>query len=227
MIGSMPQVKIGDMKIEAILFDLGKVLIDFNMQAMLQTMAASCSKSAAQLEEVFRDPELICSYESGTITTRQFYEHLCHCGGLQLDMPAFCQMWTSIFTADLLVSEDLLRQLRERYPLILVSNTNESHAEYVLQRYPILDYFDDKVFSFEVGAMKPDRRIYERAIELSGKQPQALFFTDDREENVRGARELGIVAHQFQSEARLIAALQDAGVELGDILQRNPLYSQT
>jgi FMN phosphatase YigB (HAD superfamily) len=68
--------------------------------------------------------------------------------------------------------------------------------------------------------MKPDRKIYERAIHVSGYRPEALFFTDDREENVRAARQLGIHAHQFRTESALIDALQVAGVELGDFVQR-------
>jgi len=206
------------MKIEAILFDLGKVIIDFSLAPMLEEMCASCSRPAEEFKKTFLDWDLIRRYECGVITTRQFYEHLCVHGGLQMDFDYFRQLWTSIFASELLISEDLLRSLRRRYPLILVSNTNEGHAEYFSRRYPILDCFDQKVFSFEVGAMKPDRRIYERAIALSGKRPEALFFTDDREENVLGARELGICAHQFCGEAGLIAALQAAGVEIGQML---------
>jgi putative hydrolase of the HAD superfamily len=139
----------------------------------------------------------------------------------------FHRLWTSIFRGDLLISDNLLRHLRERYPLILVSNTNEGHAEYVCRRYPILEYFEDKIFSFEVGAMKPDRKIYERAIAVSGKQAEALFFTDDREENIQGARQLGIRTHRFRSEEGLVVALQDAGVDIGDFIHRDSLRGRT
>ena len=215
----MPQVKIVNMKIEALLFDLGKVIIDFSMDSMLQELCASCSQPATEFERVLQDPDLVRRYESGQITTRQFYEHLCDLGGLQLNFARFSQLWSSVF-ADLLISEELLRELRRRYPLILVSNTNESHAKHLSDRYPVLDYFDEKIFSFQVGAMKPDPRIYEFAIAASGRRAEALFFTDDREENVQGARKLGIHAHQFRSEDRLVAALQDAGVEVGSFVRR-------
>ena len=115
---------------------------------------------------------------------------------------------------ELMISEDLLKTLQQRYPLILVSNTNEAHVEFIAKNYPVFDYFKHKVFSFEVHAMKPDRGIYEYAIALSRTRPEALFFVDDREENVQAARELGILAHQFRSEAGLIAALRDAGIDL-------------
>ncbi len=223
----MPQVKIAIMKIEAILFDLGKVIVDFDFQTMFRQLCGFCSKPAEEFEQVFVDPEWALRYEQGLITTREFYEHLCECGGLEMELSEFCRIWSSIFAKELLVSEALLHELKQRYPLILVSNTNEAHANYIRQNYSILDYFDEKIFSFEVGCMKPDRRIYECAIEASGKPAQALFFTDDRPENIDGARQLGIRAHQFRSETDLITALRDAGVDMGDFIHRNPLVSRS
>ena len=223
----MPQVKIANMKIEAILFDLGKVIVDFDFQSMLRQLCHSCSKPAEEFEKVFVDPEWALRYERGLVTTREFHEHLCSSGGLEMELSEFCRIWSSIFAEELLISEKLLRELKQRYPLILVSNTNEAHAEHIRQNYSVLDYFDEKIFSFEVGCMKPDRRIYEYAIEASGKPAEALFFTDDRPENIEGARQLGIRAHQFRSESDLIAALQDAGVEIGDFAPRNPFGSRS
>ena len=200
------------MPIEAILFDLGKVLLDFDLDPVLGKFISSC-REPEQFRRVFFDSELAYRYECGGITTAEFHDHLCRFGGLQMDVSAFRSAWTSMFHPNLLLPEDLLTGLRRRYPLILVSNTNEAHAAYIADRYPLFGYFEHKVFSFEVGAMKPDARIYRRAIELSGKAAQSLFFVDDREENVLGARALGIHAHQFSSEASLIEALHAAGVE--------------
>jgi FMN phosphatase YigB (HAD superfamily) len=202
------------MAVEAILFDLGKVLIDFSMDPVLQKFGETSSRSPEELEQVFRDSKLAYEYESGAISTDEFYQRLCELGGVQMEKSEFCSIWSDVFAPEPLVSEDLVKTLADRYPLILVSNTNELHADYLLERYPVLDYFGHKVFSFEVGAMKPERRIYERAIALSGKPAERLFFTDDREENVFGAREMGIQAHQFRSEDELIQALASAGVEV-------------
>jgi HAD superfamily hydrolase (TIGR01549 family) len=100
--------------------------------------------------------------------------------------------------------------------LILVSNTNEAHIDFVRANFRVLDYFDHLVFSYKVGSLKPDREIFEHAIAISGHPPEALFYTDDREENVLAAAQLGMCAHQFRGESKLIAALQEAGVEALD-----------
>jgi HAD superfamily hydrolase (TIGR01509 family) len=88
----------------------------------------------------------------------------------------------------------------------------------VRSNYRVLDYFDHHVLSYEVGSLKPDRKIFEYAIAVSGHQPNTLFFTDDREENILAARQLGMHAHQFQTELHLVDALQQAGVEIPDFI---------
>src|SRR5262249_29464942 len=103
-----------------------------------------------------------------------------------------------------------------------VSNTNEAHIEFIRSRYRVLDYFDQHICSYEVGSLKPDRKIFERAIQVSGHRPDELFFADDREENILAARQLGIHAHQFRTESLLVEALQKAGVETGVPIPRIP-----
>lgn len=201
------------MKIDALLFDLGKVLIDFNFETGVQALHAACSISREQLDDVLWDETWIRRYEQGEITTAEFHRYLCETADLNMAISEFRRTWSSVFLPDPLVSEDLLRALKRRYPLILVSNTNEAHIEFIQSKYAVLDFFDHHILSYKVGSMKPDRKIFDHAIAASGCPPEALFFTDDRVENVAAARELGIHAHQFKSEAKLVEALRESGVE--------------
>ena len=202
------------MKIEAILFDLGKVIIDFNFETGVQALHAACSISRNRLDEVLWDENWIRRYERGEISTREFHTYLCDTADLKMDLIGFCRTWSSVFLPDLIVSEELLAALKRNYPLICVSNTNEAHVDYVRSNYRVLDYFDHHVFSHEVGSLKPDRKIFEHAIRVSGRPAEALFFTDDREENILAAREFGMHAHQFKTETMLVDALQHAGIEI-------------
>ena len=187
------------MKIEALLFDLGKVLIDFNFETGVQALHASCSISRDRLEEVLWDENWIRRYERGEISTVQFHEYLCKTADLQMPLPHFRETWSSVFLPGLIVSEELVATLKRKYPLILVSNTNEAHFEFVRSKYRIVDYFDRHVLSYEVGSLKPDRKIFEHAIAAANRPAEALFFIDDRDENIIAARQLGIKAHQFKS----------------------------
>jgi len=205
-------------KIEALLFDLGKVLIDFNFETGVQALHGACSISRDRLEEVLWDETWIRRYERGEISTGEFHSYLCETAALKMDLTGFREVWSSVFLPGLLVSERLLATLRRKYPLILISNTNEAHFEFIRDKYPVIDYFDQHVLSYVVGSLKPDRKIFEHAIRVSGFRPEALFFTDDREENILAARELGIHSHQFRTEPLLIAALEAANVEINDFI---------
>jgi glucose-1-phosphatase len=204
--------KIFSVKIEAILFDLGKVIIDFNFELGMQRWAGNCRLSREEFERVIWAKDWIRRYERGEISTADYHRYLCDVGTLQMELEEFRQSWSEVFMPDLIVSEALLADLKRNYPLILVSNTNEVHVEFVAARYKVFDYFDHKIFSHEVGSLKPDRKIFEAAIAASGRPADALFFTDDREENVQAATRLGMHAHQFVSESALIEALRAHGV---------------
>jgi len=201
-------------KIEALLFDLGKVLINFSFEPVVKTLHESCSISRAQFEAILWDKVLVRRYERGEISTEEFHDYLRERASLNMTLPQFCTTWASVFMPDPLISEELLANLKRRYPLILVSNTNEAHVEFIREKYRVFDYFDHLVFSYEVGLLKPDPKIFQHAIAASKRPAEALFFTDDREENVVAAAALGIRSHQFVSEAKLVDALQQAGVEI-------------
>lgn len=192
---------------------MGKVLIDFDFERGMQRFAARSSLGREGFERVIWGQDWMRRYERGQVSTADYHQHLREAGRLDMDIEEFRATWSSVFLPDTLVSERLLAALKSRYPLILLSNTNEAHATFVLRQYGgILDHFDRKVFSHEVGAMKPDREIYEAAIAAAGMPPEALFFTDDRDENIEGAQRLGIHARKFVSEADLVADLKAHGV---------------
>jgi glucose-1-phosphatase len=202
--------------IEALLFDLGKVFIDFDFELGMRQFVAKTSLSREEFERVIWDKRWIRRYERGEISTAEYHRHLCETGKLCMALEEFEQAWSDVFLPDLILPELLLLDLKQRYPLILVSNTNEAHVAFIAKQYPVFDHFGHRIFSHEVGSLKPDSKIYEEAIRVSGKAPESLFFTDDREENIEAALQLGIRAHLFRSPSGLLQALRDHGVEVAD-----------
>jgi putative hydrolase of the HAD superfamily len=203
-------------EIEGLLFDLGKVLIDLDFALGIDRLASRCDLPRERFEAILLDDSWNRRYECGAISTVEYHRHLCEHGGLRMELEEFNESWSAILLPGMIFPERLLAGLKQRYSLVLVSNTNECHANHVAKNYRVFDYFDAKIFSHEVGVMKPDAAIYEAAIAASGKPPEALFFIDDREENVAGARQIGIRAHQFTCLDGLISALRLHGVEVGE-----------
>lgn len=93
----------------------------------------------------------------------------------------------------------LVQELGKRYRTFLLSNTNAIHARCYNARLKAdfgienLDHLLGKAYySHELGYRKPDKRIYTKALELSGIRPEETLFFDDNQENVEAARGVGI-----------------------------------
>jgi putative hydrolase of the HAD superfamily len=146
---------------------------------------------------------LVPQLEIGQVGSRDFVSRLGAALGVSFDYAQFCEIWSSIFLPGTLIPESLIIDLKKRYPLVLLSNTNEMHFEMLERNYPILGHFQKRALSHEVGAAKPNPLIYQKAVELAGCRAEECFFTDDIPEYVEGARKLGIDAVQFQSAEQL------------------------
>tara|TARA_B100000315_G_scaffold239830_1_gene259059 strand:- start:365 stop:697 length:333 start_codon:yes stop_codon:yes gene_type:complete len=104
-------------------------------------------------------------------------------------------------------------QLKDRFPLFGISNTNRLHFEYVYKRYPVIQKIQKWVLSYEVGTVKPDPAIYYKAIRLIGQPPEKIFYVDDRLELVEAASKLGLQSWQFTGADAFGQKLQELGAQ--------------
>jgi FMN phosphatase YigB (HAD superfamily) len=96
--------------------------------------------------------------------------------------------------------------------LVLLSNTSVTHLRFIEQKFQVLQFMDERVTSFETGAMKPDDRIFQAALEKSGCSPNECFYTDDIMAYVDKGASFGIHSHQFTTNANLRTALLAHGL---------------
>ena len=198
--------------IKTVIFDLGKVIVPFDFGRGYRAMAELCSYSPEEIPKRIGSTDLVRRFECGEIAPEPFVEQLCRTLDLQMEYAHFCEIWSSIFLPDTLIPESLLRGLKRRYRLLLLSNTNAIHFKMIRETYPLLLHFDDYVLSYEVGALKPSPRIYEEAIARAQCAPGECFFTDDIAEYVAAANTAGMDAVQFQSAAQIEGELLSRGV---------------
>ena len=199
--------------IKTIIFDLGKVIIPFDFQRAYQRIAPVCAYSPAQIPERLRGTNLVNRFECGAIEPEPFFEQFSQILELNVGFDEFQEIWGSIFLPETLVPASLIAALRERYRMLVLSNTNVIHFELVRQKYPIIGLFHDHVLSYRVGAMKPDAAIYEEAVRRAECAPAECFFTDDIPAYVEGARAHGIDAVQFQNAEQIESELRSRGVQ--------------
>jgi putative hydrolase of the HAD superfamily len=179
------------MKISAVCFDLGKVLLHFDWDLMLDRVA---KKSPVPKEEILRrlfgDPQVL-AYEKGAITSAKFFAHFKKLAGYKGTSKELRQAFSEIFTP---MSDHiaLAAMLRPHYPLAIISNTNEAHIRHAESTYTFFSLFSARIYSHQVKAMKPEPAIYKAALTaLGGIDPLGALFIDDLEPNIVGAVKLG------------------------------------
>lgn len=198
--------------IEVVYFDLGKVIIDFDHSRAAQELLKVTPLSLKEAMEVLSDAELVTEYETGRLSSQEHYRKVCRRLQMDVSIEKFKELWGSMFLPEPLLSEPFLHDLKNRYRLMLLSNTNEIHFDFITQHYPILRVIEGRLLSYQTGCMKPDARIFELAIQKAGVAPENIFFTDDRTENVEAAQRAGIQALLFQSETQLKREMLSRGM---------------
>jgi epoxide hydrolase-like predicted phosphatase len=189
--------------IKTILFDLGNVIFPFDFRRAYAKLGPLCSCPVAEISGRLRSTDLVRRFETGRIAAEPFVSELSKLIGLEATYSEFCDLWTSVFFEDTLVPDALIASLADRHRLLVLSNTNPIHFSMLKAKYPLLGHFDDFVLSYEVGALKPDAEIYQKAIQRAGCRPEECFFTDDIAINVDAARDNGMDAVRFQSAPQL------------------------
>jgi len=203
-------------KIKAIIFDLGNVLVDFDHMIAARKISGFTDMAAEDIFNLFFDSPLTAAFEEGRISPLDFFSEVKGKLNLKLDYDRFVLIWNEIF----FLSEknravyDLAKLLRGRYKLSVLSNVNFLHLEYIKNKFPIFDVFDNVITSCELGVKKPDPAIYKKALEILGMEAGSTFYTDDRAELIEKAKELGIRSFVFTGAEQLRSDLRAAGVDL-------------
>ncbi len=197
---------------KTLIFDLGNVLVPFDFRRGYKTLEAFCDCPAEEIPRRVSATTLAADFESGRIPPEEFHRRIAELIGLRMDYPRFCEVWNSVFLPDPLVPEETVRSLRQRYRMLLLSNTNVLHFAMLRENYPILEHFDGYILSHEVGALKPEPRIYREAVARAGCLPRECFFTDDVPAYVEGAKREGIDAVRFTGYENLKAELAARGI---------------
>ena len=181
----------GDTTPEAVVFDLGKVLLDFDYGIATRKLAQHCGVSHEAVGGVIDQSPLLYAYETGHITCDDFYRQVCSRTGFRGDMGVFSASFSDIFTPiDEMIA--LHRRLRERaVPTYIFSNTNPIAIAHIRGQFPFFKDFDGYVLSYEHGTMKPEARIYEQVEKVTGKGRAEVLYIDDRPENIEAGRARG------------------------------------
>jgi len=202
--------------IKTLLVDVGQVLVALDYPAALRRVMQYTRLPGDEISRRMAGHQAVILYESGQMPTEAFYEATCRLLEMQVSLAEFKSGWADMFALSTpdgrCISSCLFRELKQKYRMVALSNTNEMHWEYLESVFPLIREFDECVLSFRVGAMKPDPKNYLAALTAAGCSPTEVLFIDDLPVNIEAAEKMGIKGVLYQGEARLRQDLRRLGL---------------
>jgi FMN phosphatase YigB (HAD superfamily) len=196
---------------KVIIFDLGNTLIKFDHNISAKKFAKLFHLDSEEVRRLFFDSKLTRAFERGQISSKGFHAHITGNLGVKIPFRDFVSIWNDIFWLDE-GSCAIARRLKKDYKLFLLSNISRLHYEYIAKKFDILKIFDEIILSFAVGAIKPEKLIFEDAIRRAGGDKRAVIYIDDREDLIREASLFGIESIKYEGSERLEKDLKERGV---------------
>jgi putative hydrolase of the HAD superfamily len=196
-------------KVEALLFDLGGVIVELDWERVFSHWARCAGKPVAPIRAGFSFDVPYQRHERGEIDAAAYYESLRR--SLQLDIPdhELDAGWKAVFVREIPQTVALIRSLGGRIPMYLFSNSNPAHRAAWSTRFAhAIEPFERVFVSSEIGRRKPSRESFEHIATEIGVPLASILFFDDTLENVEGAREAGLQAVHVRSPQDVRDALR-------------------
>jgi FMN phosphatase YigB (HAD superfamily) len=190
--------------VKAVVFDLGKVLVDFDYRIAARRIAARSRMSPEQLAAALVRSPVFLEYERGRVTRRELFNEVCRATGFSGSLEEFGVFFGDIFS-EIKPMVELHSELRgRRFATYVFSNTNDLAVEHLRRAFPFFANFDGYIFSFEHHMLKPEPGLYEVLERQSGRRAGEILYLDDRPENTQAgaARGWEVILHESPEKSR-------------------------
>jgi putative hydrolase of the HAD superfamily len=203
------------MPVSAVIFDMDDVLCAYDTTRRIAFLADYSGRTPSEIEAALWDPCFLDRADAGLLSAEAYLEEF----GRRLGRPIPQAIWVAARRAAMTPWPDMLalaQAIAARLPIALLTNNDCLVGETLDLLFPELrPIFGAHCYvSGGLGLAKPDPAVYRTVCGLLGIVPEQAFFTDDRAENIVGARDAGLMAHVFSSRDGLVTALADAGLIL-------------
>jgi glucose-1-phosphatase len=201
-------------KFRAIIFDIGRVLIRVDISRAMDGLASGLSLTPQDVwSAIEKDPRWL-DWQEGRISPRDWHLHLAKRLGSSLTFEEFSEVWNRALDPNPIHSESFLEKLSKNYRLALLSNTDPIHMSNEEARFPFFRFFPIRIYSYRVGASKPDPVIYRNALQACQVRAEETVYIDDVAAYAETAQRLGMSGIVFQSPEQLQSDLRKLGVQL-------------
>lgn len=198
---------------DALLFDLGRVVLDIDFSKALTCWAGHAGCAPAEIAARFVRDEAYRHHEMGKISDGAYFQSLRASLGIALTDDQFLEGWNAIFAGEMPEIALLLARAAKRMPLYAFSNTNRPHVAHFSKAYAeLLGHFRELYLSSTIGLRKPDAAAYHHVVRAIGLPASRIVFFDDLAENIAGARTCGLQAVHVKSSTDIADALAALGI---------------
>ncbi|MDX1700501.1 MAG: HAD-IA family hydrolase [Melioribacteraceae bacterium] len=195
-----------------IVFDLGNVLIPFDHGRWVSNLnSINQGLGDRMLNRFNENHDLQMQYEGGKLSDNEFINICLNWLDNEITSDQFCEIFSDIFSFNYNVIE-LLPELKRRYRLVLLSNTSNIHKSYAWGKYSFIENFDKLILSHEVGAVKPEEKIYRAVENFTNEPPNSHIFIDDVLDYVNAAKNLGWDGIHFIGYENLVDEFKLRGI---------------
>ncbi len=194
--------------LRAVLFDLGRVVIDIDFDRSLAAWQKHSRLSLPELRARYQVDEPYRRHESGALTDEGYFRYLRDRLQLDCGIEEVARGWNALLVAGIDETLQMIDAIREHVPCYAISNTNACHVQEIHRAWPDLLPRFRKVFaSHDIGHRKPEAQAFLQVCEEIGVQPAEALLFDDLTANIDGARACGL-------QAVLVTGPQDVRAEL-------------
>lgn len=203
--------------VKGFIFDLGNVLINFDHNIAVSRISPLAKNiNLEHAYNLFFDSDLTRNFEEGRIMPFEFYMEIRKKLNCDVSYEEFVDIWNGIFyfSEENAFILSLAQELKKKFPVLVLSNINKLHYDYLKEKYPFIFNFTYKILSFEVNLVKPHPSIYKRALSFLGTKPEQTLYVDDRKDLIEAADRLGIRSVQFKNTKDIFDRLLILGLDL-------------
>ena len=186
-------------KTEAIIFDLGGVILNIDYQLTRTAFEKLGIKNFDEMYSQSDADDLFNKLETGKIAEDNFYKEINKRCGLDLSAKEIEQAWNAMLLSFREKSLEFINTLQPKYKLFLLSNTNHIHLKKFTKIYfekkrnnSFEKFFNKAYYSCEIGLRKPDAECYEIVLNENNLIAGRTLFIDDSVQNIEAAKALGM-----------------------------------
>lgn len=199
--------------IKAFCFDLDGVLFtEQSFRNFMKNLPKEVNNPAKVEGVLYKSREML-DFKSGKIGEKEFWNFATKKLKITVDIEGISTIFQNSYKIRQEVVDFIKKVRSAGYKTCVCSNNFPTRIKALNGKWRFLDYFDVKVFSYEVGYMKPAKEIFQKLVDRSEVLPEEIIYSDDDESKLTGARELGINTFVYEDFDSFVKNLEELGVK--------------